>query len=251
MTPMCESARFFCKFNGRLTRDDIGEIYHQTRCVAQVHIENDGTKYAVVQCESGGQLKNAIDLAEQKIRENALLKVTLDTTGRTRDTTGRTLEKPGRKKGKGRPLDRVQQAAESRARWIKGIGHGPDGTFQVPPGPPPGPPPREGEELQTNFTDTEGEELRTDPEDASHPHTRGMKAIGVNVTGEDKPYPMPERGHASSSWNRPCPPYPGAVRYTPPSQEKSLATADRANDAEDTKAKEAKFRPPPVLEFQD
>ena len=111
---------------------------------------------------------------------------------------------------------------------------------------------REGEELQTNnFTDTEGEDLRTDPEDASPPHTRGIKAIGVNVTGEDKPYPRPERGHASSSWDRPYPSYPGAVRYTPPSQGKSLATADRANDAEDTKVKKVKFRPPPGLDKQD
>ena len=98
---------------------------------------------------------------------------------------------------------------------------------------------REAQEGQTNnFTDTEGEDLRTDPEDASPPHTRGIKGIGVNVT---------ERGHASSSWNRPCPPYPGAVRYTPPSQEKSLATADGANDAEDTKAKEVQVRRPPGL----
>ena len=100
---------------------------------------------------------------------------------------------------------------------------------------------REAQEGQTNnFTDTEGEDLRTDPEDASPPHTRGIKAIGVNVTGEDKPYPRPERGHASSSWDPAYPSYPGAVRYTPPSHEIGfgLATADRANDAKDTQAKE-------------
>ena len=252
VTPMWGPAWVPCKYDGWLTPADIGEIFRQTRCDAQV-ISYWGTKYTAVQgYESGGQLRNAIVLAEQKIYENALLAVTLDTTGRTRYTTRRTLAKPGRKKVKGRRLDPVQQAAEAIDRLRKEIEHGPDGIFQVPPGAPPGLSPREGEELQTNnLTTTEGEELETYPEEASHPHTRGMKPIGVNVTGEDKPYPMPERGPASSSWDRPYPSYPGAVRYTPPSQGKSLATADRANDADDTKAKEVKFRPPPGLELQD
>jgi hypothetical protein len=251
VTPMCGHARFLCQYDGWLTWEDISEIYRQTRCQAQVHIEN-GTKYVDVQSSFGGQLENAIDLAVQKIYDNALLAVTLDTTGRTLYAGARTRTRRGSKKTKGRPQDPVQQAAESVARLRNVLGHGPDVIFQAPPGPPPWPPPREGEELQTNFTDTEGVEQRTDPEDASHPHTRGMKAIGVNVTGEDKPYPMPERGPASSSWDRPYPSYPGAVRYTPPSQGKSLATADRANDAEYTTITGEWFvRPPPGLEFQD
>ena len=251
VTPMCGHARFLCQYDGWPTWEDIGEIYRQTRCQAQVHIEN-GTKYVDVQSIFGGQLENAIDLAVQKIYDNALLAVTLDTTGRTLYAGARTRTRRGSKKTKGRPQDPVQQAAESVARLRNVLGHGPDVIFQVPPGPPPWPPPREGEELQTNFTDTEGVEQRTDPEDASHPHTRGMKAIGVNVTGEDKPYPMPERGPASSSWDRPYPSYPGAVRYTPPSQGKSLATADRANDTEYTTITGEWFvRPPPGLEFQD
>ena len=65
---ICETARFVCKYDGMLTRDDIGEIYRQTRHVATVLYEN-GTKYVFVQSDRGGQLKNAIDLAEQNMRK--------------------------------------------------------------------------------------------------------------------------------------------------------------------------------------
>ena len=65
MTPICESARFLCKYDGVLTQADVAEIYRQTRHVATVVNEN-GTKYVFLQSDRGGQLKNAIDLAEQK-----------------------------------------------------------------------------------------------------------------------------------------------------------------------------------------
>ena len=65
VTPIRESARFMCKYDGVLTKADVAEIFHQTRHVATVVIENDD-KYVFLQSDRGGQLKNAIDLAEQK-----------------------------------------------------------------------------------------------------------------------------------------------------------------------------------------
>ena len=92
------SGKIICRYDGSLTRKDIMEILHQTGYKAYVRSRKGGRCLTV---HSGGHvlpeqfLDQAIEMALEKIRIDAIDKITLDETGRRRQGRGaRDVQQP-------------------------------------------------------------------------------------------------------------------------------------------------------------